>query len=156
MRDMLFNLAHWIFCYKYWIIAIEMQALLEAKPISQARRKCYSRINILILVLDVLSPLLYSLFYALVNTVYGQKELRPTKTVPGSVLVSYLVFFFSRGVLLIIAAGFLTDSIYRIRKAIYKVDNQQKLNQKSFFAHLFVLFLFILSTVIFYVAFAYL
>ena len=36
MRDMLFNLAHWIFCYKYWIIAIEMQSLLEAKPISQS------------------------------------------------------------------------------------------------------------------------
>jgi hypothetical protein len=24
LRDSLFNLAHWIFCFKYWLISIEM------------------------------------------------------------------------------------------------------------------------------------
>ena len=28
VRDSTFNLAHWIFCWKYWLIAVDMEALL--------------------------------------------------------------------------------------------------------------------------------
>lgn len=28
IRDSTFNLAHWIFCYKYWVIACDMEDLL--------------------------------------------------------------------------------------------------------------------------------
>jgi len=31
IRDVTFNLAHWIFAFKYWVIAIDMQYLLERK-----------------------------------------------------------------------------------------------------------------------------
>ena len=68
-------------------------------------------------------PLLYSVLYAIVNIIYNQSELEPTP-IPDGVLTLYLLTVYSRGVLLMIAAGFLADSIFRIRRAIYKVDSQ--------------------------------
>ncbi len=69
-RDALFNLAHWIFCFKYWQIAVEMQAVLEAKPLSLSQRKKHRCINWTLICVDILSPLLYSVLYAVLNTVY--------------------------------------------------------------------------------------
>lgn len=154
LRDALFNLAHWIFSFKYWTIAVEMDFLLALQEMSPKRKSLHQCLNNTFMTLDVLMPLLYSVSYTLLNMNYNTNGEYPTNP-PNSLLALYLVSCYSRGILLLISAFFLADSISRIKKAIQRVDATQKLNQKNFIAHLLVLGLFILSTFVFYVAFTF-
>lgn len=63
LRDCLFNLAHWIFCYKYWLIAVQMQFMLSLKPMSPKRELLHKVINISFITLDIVMPMLYSISF---------------------------------------------------------------------------------------------
>lgn len=110
--------------------------------------------HITFVILDIILPLCYSLTYFLINFYYND-ELLNTPHPPKLLLRIYLASFYSRGILLMISACFLADSIFRMRRVIKKVDNAVILNQKNFIAHLLVLGLFILSTFGFYLMFTY-
>ncbi len=147
IRDALFNLAHWIFCFRYWVIAVEMEALLNYKVISEQTRARYKTFDFVVIVLDVLMPLWYSIMYCTVN--YKQvNKITPSY----SLQIQYILALYSRGLLLVLSASLLTDSIFRIKKSILKVDNTHQLNKRSFMAYLLVLFIFIFSTFCYYVA----
>lgn len=70
MRDATFNLAHWIFSYKYWIIAIDMECLLDSKVVSKTHMLILAIINYTFLALDVIFPFIYSVTFAILNTKY--------------------------------------------------------------------------------------
>jgi len=72
---------------------------------------------------------------------------------PKILLEMYLLSAYSRGVLLLISAFFLADSMKRIRSAISDSDVTSQLNSEIFIAHLVVLTMYIVSTFLFYVAF---
>lgn len=147
IRDALFNLAHWIFCFRYWVIAVEMEALLNYQVISEQTRARYKTFDFVIIMLDVVMPMWYSIMYCLLNIKEGN-DIMPSF----SLQVQYILALYSRGLLLVLSASFLADSIFRIKKSILKVDNTHQLNKRSFMAYLLVLFIFIFSTFCYYVA----
>ena len=70
LRDSTFNLAHWIFCFKYWIIAIEMEYLLDRKELSRNFILLLHFINYLFIGLDIIMPIIYSATFAVLNLKY--------------------------------------------------------------------------------------
>ena len=65
-------------------------------------------------------PLLYSISYYLMNMNYDNNVTVPVPP-PKSLLTMYLFASYSRGILLLISALFLGDSIFRIKKSINQV-----------------------------------
>lgn len=72
---------------------------------------------------------------------------------PNGLTVFYLICSYSKGILLWISAIFMGDSMRRIRNAINQVQQEVKMNQEIFYAHLVVLVLYLLSVVLYYLAF---
>jgi hypothetical protein len=71
---------------------------------------------------------------------------------PAALTSVYLLASYSKGILLFIAAIFLGDSMRRIRKAVSAVNQDVRINQEIFIAHLVVLVFYLISVVLFYVA----
>lgn len=69
-RDSTFNLAHWIFCYKYWIIAIDIECLLEQRTLSTLQMQILRATNYFFIALDILMPLIYATTFAVLNAKY--------------------------------------------------------------------------------------
>lgn len=127
MRDCMFNLSHWIFCFKYWLIAVEMEAYLRLMPIGAETLKRNKRLNWVMITLDITMPFLYALcFYFL--CVYYPNNVEAPVPPPNSLLTVYLVASYSRGILLLLAAVFLADSMRRIHDAITSVDLNLQMN----------------------------
>jgi hypothetical protein len=153
VRDSLFNLAHWIFCFKYWKIAIEMEALIKMKPLSKLAQSFTLVTNWVMITLGVLCPLLYSVPFFVLNQYYPRNVTDPKKP-PRALYIVYMIGNYSKGTLLLIAALFLADSIRRIRKIIRQAaSSQQQMNHQVMIAHMLVLVLYILSDILYYIAF---
>ena len=153
-RDSTFNLAHWIFSYKYWIIAIDMECLLEQKTLSKNHMLALRSINYTFIVLDLLMPFIYAVTFSILNAKYENQTTKVSVVAPPPGLVTwYLISNYSRGVLTFVATYFLFDSIRRIRNSIKKVDLDIHMNQGIMVAHLLSLGLYLLATILFYFAF---
>lgn len=63
LRDALFNLAHWVFCFKYWCIAVEMQFLLTGRSKSRCRHIAIQACNVVFITLDLLLPVSYEISF---------------------------------------------------------------------------------------------
>lgn len=72
-------------------------------------------------------PLLYSMTYYFLNMYYDNR-VSPSVQPPKMLVELYLISSYSRGILLLISAFFLGDSIFRIKKAINNVDTSLELN----------------------------
>jgi hypothetical protein len=108
LRDMFFNLAHWVFCYKYWLISIDVEAVftgVEKKP---------KNVNAVMIGLDIVMPLVYTTCFGVMALKYPNNVANPVQP-PTWLLGTYLVSAYSKGVLLLIAAWYLADSMRRIR-----------------------------------------
>ena len=70
VRDATFNLAHWIFSYKYWIISLDMECLLEQKTLTKNHMLGLRVINYVFITLDIVMPLIYSVTFAILNLKY--------------------------------------------------------------------------------------
>lgn len=116
VRDSFFNLAHWIFCYKYWVIAIEMEAILKMKPLSTLIQKFKTITNWVMITLGILCPLMYAVSFFVLNQYYPRSGSNHEP--PNALYLFYMVGNYSKGSLLLIAALFLMDSIRRIRAII--------------------------------------
>jgi len=153
-RDSTFNLAHWIFSYKYWIISIDMECLLEQKTLSKNHMLALRSINYTFIVLDLLMPFIYAVTFSILNAKYENQTTKVSVVAPPPGLVTwYLISNYSRGVLTFVATYFLFDSIRRIRNSIKKVDLDIHMNQGIMVAHLLSLGLYLLATILFYFAF---
>ena len=154
IRDSTFNLAHWIFSFKYWIIAIDMECLLEQKTLSNKHMLALRTINYTFITLDLLMPLIYGVTFSILNAKYENQTSKTSLIDPPPGLVTwYLISNYSRGVLILVATYFLFDSVRRIRNSIKKVDLDIHMNQGIMVAHLLSLGLYLLATVLFYFAF---
>lgn len=123
IRDSTFNLAHWIFSFKYWIIAIDMECLLEQKTLSNKHMLALRTINYTFIALDLLMPLIYGVTFSILNAKYENQTSKTSLIDPPPGLVTwYLISNYSRGVLTFVATYFLFDSVRRIRNSIKKVD----------------------------------
>ncbi len=111
IRDSLFNLAHWIFCYRYWVIAIEMEALMNYKVITERTKTLQKTFNSIVIFLDIIMPLWYCVTYAFLN-------VNPDQVHSNKLQIQYILALYSRGLLLMLSALFLADSIFRIKKSI--------------------------------------
>jgi hypothetical protein len=67
IRDATFNLAHWIFSFKYWIIALEMQYLIERKSMGTIFINLLKVTNYTFIALDILMPCMYSTTFYILN-----------------------------------------------------------------------------------------
>jgi hypothetical protein len=154
IRDSTFNLAHWIFSFKYWIIAIDMECLLEQKTLSNKHMLALRTINYTFIALDLLMPLIYGVTFSILNAKYENQTSKTSLIDPPPGLVTwYLISNYSRGVLTFVATYFLFDSVRRIRNSIKKVDLDIHMNQGIMVAHLLSLGLYLLATILFYFAF---
>ena len=72
-------------------------------------------------------PLINSMTYYFLYMYYDTRE-SPPKNTPNKLVTMYLISCYSRGILLMISAFFLGDSIFRIKKAISNVDTSLELN----------------------------
>ena len=142
LRDMFFNLAHWVFCYKYWLISVDLQTLFTG-----VERKHWD-VNTLMIVLDIVTPLVYAICFGFIAYWYPNNVQNPVKA-PSLLLAVYLISAYAKGILLLVAAWYLADSMRSIRYYV----KEEKLNQQMFIIHLFVLSLYIFSTFLFYIAF---
>lgn len=150
LRDSCFNLAHWVFCFKYWIIALEIEGLLTRTTMTACKVKGLKLLNYSMIFLQVVFPVLYGLSYcyyslSVINQTFFSMAFYNT----------YLTTRFSSGAFLIIAAGFLIDSIRRFRNAIKLCELIECLNEKVMIGHACALFLYIGSVVLYDVAFTY-
>ena len=127
LRDMLFNLAHWFFCYKYWTISVQMESLIKSKLPSSAELTKFKIINIVFITLDTLLPFVYAYSYSVINFKYPNYVPDPVRP-PKWLLIVYLASSYSKGILLFISAVFLADSMRRIRKTVKSLDQEQNLN----------------------------
>lgn len=141
-RDMFFNLAHWVFCYKYWLISVDLITVFTGV------QSKHWNVNTVIIALDIFMPLVYVVCFGMLAHNYPNNVPNPLKP-PPLLLSIYLISAYSKGLLLLVAAWYLAESMRSIR--IYV--KEEKLNQQMFIVHLFVLFLYIFSTFLFYVAF---
>lgn len=117
VRDSLFNLAHWVFSYKYWLIGVEMeQLLLNHHKYTQKSQT----INRLFIALDFAVPLVYTSLYYAVNIQYDGNPDDFTYQL-NVLLVCFFVCSALRGCLLLISALLLGDALFRMRRAIEKV-----------------------------------
>lgn len=119
---------------------------------------CHRIINYSFIVADIIFPLAYSASFCCLHYYYdATSSLTPAEQAKKytKALHFFVTTGYSRGILLLISALFLGDAIRRIKIAIKAVDASQKLNTKMFVAHLGVLWLYILSTFIYYVAFTW-
>ena len=156
LRDSLFNLAHWVFCYKYWSIAVEMQHLLEGRQMNKTQHTVMKACNVFFISLDLLLPVLYEAsFFKIWHSYDSSSDKTPSEYT--SQFPVYLHIFvwsgYSRGVLLLISAGFLYDSIRRIKQAIKSSKVEAELNENMVNVHLSVLGLYILCIFVYYIAF---
>ena len=78
VRDSTFNLAHWVFCFKYWIIAIEMEYLLDQKELSKNFVLLLHLINYVFIALDIIMPVIYSVTFAVLNLKYENQTTKQT------------------------------------------------------------------------------
>lgn len=110
-------------------------------------------INYTFIALDVIMPFIYAVTFSILNAKY-ENQTSKTKIEPPKVLVNwYLLSNYSRGFLTFVSTYFLADSIRRMRNSIKKVDLEINMNQGIMIAHLLSLGLYLLATILFYVAF---
>ena len=109
-------------------------------------------LNYTFIALDIIMPVLYATTFDILNKDFDNTVPDP-KEPPTGILTVYLISSYTKGILLLISACFLADSIIRIRRVIAKTDSAAKLNQTSFISHLILLTLYISSTFLFYIAF---
>jgi len=120
VRDALFNLAHWLFCYKYWIIAYEVHMLLQNQQISVRLSYCIRALNVAMILLDILLPLGYVCTFYILNLDYENQQAGETIPPPKWLVTLYLFCNYSKGMLLVVAATFLFDALRRF-KAVLKI-----------------------------------
>lgn len=122
VRDITFNLAHWIFAIKYWLIALEMQYLIAGRQLSKNLILVIKITNWTFVGLDLVMPLVYSACFDVLNLKY-ENQLTEEAVAPPQILVTlYLVTNYSKGSLLAASSFFLFDAIRRIRDSLSKVD----------------------------------
>lgn len=108
LRDMFFNLAHWVFCYKYWLISVDVEAVFTGVEKKQRN------VNAVMIGLDIVMPLLYATCFGVMVLKYPNNVANPVQP-PAWLLSIYLISAYSKGGLLMIAAWYLADSMRRIR-----------------------------------------
>jgi hypothetical protein len=72
IRDVSFNLAHWIFAFYYWGISLEMKCLLENKKLTANQVLLLKVTNAIFLALAVIMPLIYCVTFAILNMQYPE------------------------------------------------------------------------------------
>lgn len=65
LKDATFNVANWVFAFRYFTISRAMPFCLAGKPVPAEITKRDERTNIVFLTLNVLSPLLEGIAYLL-------------------------------------------------------------------------------------------
>jgi len=69
-RDSTFNLVHWIFSFKYWVIAFELDLMITNSKISEFTVKAIKYLNYLVIFLDILMPLICGITFCILNFKY--------------------------------------------------------------------------------------
>jgi hypothetical protein len=141
------NVMYWLFGWKYWVIAIEVPALVNEqseeidpnKPVERKKRFWTERrYNIL----NWFGILVNFGFCAWLAWVRGKRDFMMCVNggAPASLLWAVLYVYFSCTGLLLISAGFLGDALRRLKKQFNK-DKRLALNYGTMTLHVSALFL---------------
>ena len=70
LRDATFNLVHWIFSFKYWVIAFELDLIIYNEKIAGLAITAIKTLNYTVIALDILMPAVYATTFYVLNLKY--------------------------------------------------------------------------------------
>ena len=122
IRDITFNVAHWVFAFQYWVISIEMQQAIQRQEFNQKYIILFKLFNYGCIFLCCAMPCVYSVTFVILNMQYPNMNVENPIPAPPQLVLWYLISSYSKGVLLTLSSFILADSIRRIRQSISQVD----------------------------------
>jgi hypothetical protein len=159
LRDVCFNIGHWMFAFEYYVSAISMQYIFEQTSMPKDKKQRLNFLNKCMFAANCLTPLAYNFILWYTNFV----STRDTINDPCSTfnplndelrwMIPYFITRYSVGILQLVSGIFLLISVYIIRRFLLEHGLGSQTNHKNMIIHSLSFTLYNLAIIIYYIFF---
>ena len=158
MRDVCFNIGHWMFAFEYYVSAISMQYIFEQTAMPKDKKQRLNILNKCMFAANCLMPLAYNFILWYTNFVSTRLFIKdPCSTYNPlndySWMIPYFITRYSVGGLQLVSGIYLLISVYIIRRFLLEHGLGSQTNHKNMIIHSLSFTLYNLAIIIYYIFF---
>jgi hypothetical protein len=155
MRDLGFNIGHWMFAYEYYMSAISMEYIFMQKEMPRNRKDRLELMNKILYALNIGVIVAYY-FTLLTGNIVATKTDNETNLLEITHpwwFWTYLTTRYSTGILQLVSGVFLLAAVFLIRHFLVEQGLKDQCNHKAMIIHSVSFSLYNLAIIIYYVFF---